>query len=59
MKATGIIRYVDHLGRVVIPKELRKQMFGSTNAEGLPVEFFVDDNTIVLKRYDRVCENGE
>lgn len=32
MKATGIIRRVDDLGRIVIPKEIRKQIFGKTDS---------------------------
>lgn len=51
MKATGIVRNIDELGRIVIPKELRKKM-GMT--EGTPVEIFVDDGKIALTRY---CEN--
>lgn len=53
MKATGIIRRIDDLGRIVIPKEIRKKIYGSVEkAEGKPMEFFVEnDNTIVLKPY--------
>ena len=51
MKATGIVRNIDELDRIVIPKELRKKM-GMT--EGTPVEIFVDDGKIALMRY---CEN--
>lgn len=42
MRATGIVRRVDDLGRIVIPKEIRKQM-GIKELD--PVEFFVDSNT--------------
>ena len=51
MKATGIVRNIDELGRIVIPKELRKKM---NMMEGSPVEIFVDDGKIALVRY---CEN--
>ena len=53
MKVTGIIRRIDDLGRIVIPKEIRKKIYGTVdNAEGQPMEFFIEnDNTIVLKPY--------
>lgn len=41
MKITGIIRRVDDLGRIVIPKEIRKQVFGKTDATGEPMEIFM------------------
>lgn len=49
MKATGIVRKVDELGRIVIPKELRK-VYGMP--EGTPIEIFTDDGTIVLRKYE-------
>lgn len=48
MKSTGIVRKVDELGRVVIPKELRKVL---AIQEKDPVEIFVDDNQIILQKY--------
>ena len=53
MKPTGIVRRVDDLGRVVIPKEIRRR-FKIT--EGTPLELFVDDkrNQIIFQRYDSV-----
>ncbi len=48
MKNTGIIRRIDELGRVVIPKEIRK-VLGIRDGENL--EIFVDDNKIVLKKH--------
>lgn len=51
MKATGIIRRIDDLGRVVIPKEVRRTM-GIT--EGDPLEIFVEDAAIQLKKYVEV-----
>ena len=49
MKATGIVRRVDDLGRVVIPKEIRRQLkIGESN----PVEIFLSrDGEIILKPY--------
>ena len=48
MKATGIIRRIDDLGRVVIPKEIRR----STNIrEGDPLEIFLEDGGVVFKKY--------
>ena len=49
MKATGIVRRVDDLGRIVIPKEIRKQL---KIGEGDPLEVFLSsDGEIVLKPY--------
>lgn len=53
MKATGIVRRIDDLGRVVIPKEIRRTM---RIREGDPLEFFVDDRTIILKKYQSSTE---
>lgn len=48
MKAIGIIRRIDDLGRIVIPQEIRR----ATNIEeGDPLEVFVDDDYICLKKY--------
>ncbi|MFD2116383.1 AbrB/MazE/SpoVT family DNA-binding domain-containing protein [Paenibacillus yanchengensis] len=52
MKATGIVRRVDELGRVVIPKEMRKS-FGMN--EGEPIEFYVRDQDIILRKYQPGC----
>lgn len=49
MKATGIVRKVDDLGRIVIPKEIRKNL---KIREGDPLEIFIEKNgAIVLKKY--------
>lgn len=48
MKATGVIRRIDDLGRIVIPKEIRRSL--KIN-EGDSVEIFVDDNKIILNKY--------
>lgn len=52
MKATGIVRRVDDLGRVVIPKELRKTL-GLQEGDGL--ELFVDGENIILHKYSPAC----
>ncbi len=52
MKATGIIRRVDELGRVVIPIELRNK-FGITEKD--PMEIYVDSTSIILKKYEPNC----
>jgi len=49
MRATGIIRRIDDLGRVVIPKEIRKRI---GIEEGDPLEFFVNDEEIILRKYE-------
>ena len=49
MKATGIVRRIDDLGRVVIPKEIRRTM---RIREGTPLEIFTDrEGQIILKKY--------
>jgi AbrB family transcriptional regulator, transcriptional pleiotropic regulator of transition state genes len=52
MKSIGIVRKVDHLGRIVLPKELR-DMMNLRPHDG--VEIFVDENAIVLKKYNPSC----
>jgi len=52
MKSTGIVRNLDSLGRVVIPKELRKTL---GIAEGDPLEVFVEGDMILLKKYSPGC----
>lgn len=61
MASTYGIRRLDDLGRIVIPKELRKQLFGTKNVEGMPMEIFMDKDNIILRKYeenkdDDVCE---
>ena len=48
MKATGIIRRIDELGRVVIPKEIRRNM---KIQDGDPLEIFIEDDGIIFKKY--------
>ena len=52
MKSTGIVRRVDELGRVVIPKELRST-FDISEKDAL--EIFVDGDSIILKKYEPAC----
>jgi transcriptional pleiotropic regulator of transition state genes len=52
MKATGIVRKVDELGRIVLPIELRRTM---DIEEKDPIEIFVDNESIILKKYEPSC----
>ncbi len=52
MKATGIVRNIDELGRIVIPKELRNRM---DMPEGSAVEIYVENDKITLSRYYVGC----
>ncbi len=56
MKATGIVRRIDELGRIVIPKEIRRILH---IREGDPIEIYTSDDSVVLKKYARVRELGE
>ena len=57
MKATGIVRRIDDLGRVVIPKEIRRTL---RIREGDPLEIFVDrEGEVILKKYSPIRELGE
>ena len=49
MKSTGIVRRLDDLGRLVIPKEIRKQY---QLKEGDSIEIYIDQDKIVLEKYD-------
>ena len=52
MKSTGIIRKVDDLGRIVLPIELRRTL---DIAERDELELFMEDDRIVLKKYEPAC----
>lgn len=59
MKSTGIVRKVDQLGRIVLPKELRNVL---DIPEGTPVEIYTEGETIILKKYAPdclFCGNGD
>ncbi len=49
MKATGIVRRVDDLGRIVIPKEVRRQLGIS---EGTPMELYMEDGKVIFQKYN-------
>ena len=49
MKATGIVRRVDDLGRIVIPKEIRRQL---GIREETPMELFIEDKALVIRKYE-------
>ena len=52
MKATGIVRKVDELGRIVLPIELRRTL-GIVVRD--PIEIYVDEDKILLKKYAPAC----
>lgn len=57
MKATGIVRRIDDLGRVVIPKEIRRTL---RIREGDSLEIYTDkEGEIILKKYSPIVELGE
>lgn len=53
MKATGIVRKLDSLGRVIIPMELRRTMKLSKHD---CVEFFTEEGRIVMRKYDATTD---
>lgn len=56
MKSTGVIRRIDELGRIVIPKEIRRHL---GIREGESLEIFTEEDKIVLKKYSRVLEYAD
>ncbi len=57
MKATGVVRRIDDLGRIVIPKEIRKTL---RIKEGDPLEIFTDkEGQVILKKYSPIGELSE
>ena len=52
MKSTGIVRKVDELGRVVLPIELRRTLDIAVRDE---LEIYLDDDKVVLKKYEPSC----
>ena len=57
MKATGVVRRIDDLGRIVIPKEIRKVL---RIKEGDPLEVFTDrEGQVILKKYSPIGELSE
>lgn len=51
MRATGIIRRIDDLGRVVIPKEIRRTL---GMKEGDPLEIYTDKDTVIFKKFNEL-----
>lgn len=52
MKLIGIVRKIDDLGRVVLPKELRRTM-GIDDRDA--IEIYVEDEKVILKKYQPAC----
>lgn len=53
MKNTGIVRAVDKMGRVVIPKEIRQKLNVKNDIDSF--EIFMDGDKVVLKKYEPTC----
>ncbi len=56
MKTTGVIRRIDELGRIVIPKEIRRNL-GIRDGEN--IEIFTDETSIILKKHSRIASYSE
>ena len=56
MKSTGIVRRIDDLGRVVIPKEIRRTL---QIHEGDPLELFMQGRAVCFKKYDKTLSIRE
>lgn len=56
MKSTGIVRRLDDLGRLVIPKEIRKQY---RLKEGDSIEFYTEENKIIIQKFDTMSKHLE
>lgn len=52
LKSTGMLRQIDGLGRIVIPKEIRKNLDMNVKDE---VEIYVEDDKIILKKHTKTC----
>ena len=52
MKSTGIVRRIDNLGRIVLPKELRRTLRIGDNDS---LEIYVEDEAVILRKYEPVC----
>ena len=53
MKSTGMVREVDKMGRVVIPKEIRRQLKVENDVDSF--EIYMDDDKVILKKYQPTC----
>jgi AbrB family transcriptional regulator (stage V sporulation protein T) len=56
LKSTGVIRKIDELGRVVLPKEIRRNL---KIRDGENLEILVENDYIILKKYSKVADNTE
>ena len=56
MRRTGIVRRIDAISRIVIPKEVRKTF---RIKEGEPMEIFIEDDGVIFKKYDVNKNNQE
>lgn len=56
MKSTGILRRIDELGRIVIPKEIRKNL---KIKDGESLEIFINDDSVILKKYSFMSDLSE
>lgn len=56
MKSTGVIRRIDELGRIVLPKEIRRNL-GIREGENL--EIFVEEDQVILKKYSKIKDYKE
>lgn len=52
MKETGVVRKIDKLGRLVIPKEVRRELGWGVEE---PVEIFIDGKNVIVAKYTPVC----
>lgn len=52
MKSTGIVRKIDHLGRIVLPIELRRVLEIDKDSA---LEIYVENDTIILRKYEPTC----
>ncbi|WP_039239184.1 MULTISPECIES: AbrB/MazE/SpoVT family DNA-binding domain-containing protein [Clostridium] len=53
MKGTGVVRRVDELGRIVLPKELRRTL--DIREKETSLEIFVEGEEVILKKYEPAC----
>ena len=56
LKSTGVIRRIDELGRIVIPKEIRRNL---KIRDGENIEIFIENDSIILKKYSRIEDSIE
>lgn len=52
IRSTGVVRKIDNMGRIVLPKETRKMLGIEVKT---PLEIFVDEDYIYLKKYEPAC----